>query len=535
MPTTKSKSKYELEHLPLFDDQLRPYQTDGILKIRSSFVAGHRAVMVVLPTGTGKTRLVTVLPRDGARVLVICPYRDLVRQTVATIRSLRKQAAGIEMANDWWDGEGWAVSCWASLASNDRYRKFLGKIDLVVVDECDINFSIQFREMMNQFINSGARVLGVTATPFRGDKASLFGFYTDVPYCMELRTAFDEAWLVKPTVYVHRVKSVNFKELAKASSIDYSPEKLDRLLTTEQVLHDLAALTKSVMVDSHNVLFCNSVLQARLMRDLLVTRHGIKTSLVWGGQNEEERASEMKAFRDGTNPLIVNCKVLGRGVDVPEIRCLINAKPTKSKATYMQMLGRGTRALADVLKSGMSLDERRAAIAASAKPTWHLHDITSTVRFHEPITAIDVLMAGPTEIIQKAKDKNEGEDGKTIEDLDADILEAIAEQEAMEKLMREEEKRRRAQLIVGVEFDSRSRDLFAKADVKQPGVRCYRVLFGRFKGMPLSSPEVPNSYFVWAIEKARLTPFWLQVYKQELERRLQKKLQAKPATSISGK
>jgi superfamily II DNA or RNA helicase len=289
------------------------------------------------------------------------------------------------------------------------------------------------------------------------------------------------------------------------------------------------------MVDSHNVLFCNSVLQARLMRDLLVTRHGIKTSLVWGGQNEEERISEMKAFRDGTNPLIVNCKVLGRGVDVPEIRCLINAKPTKSKATYMQMLGRGTRALADVLKSGMSLDERRAAIAASAKPTWHLHDITSTVRFHEPITAIDVLMAGPTEIIQKAKDKSEGEDGKTIEDLDADILEAIAEQEAMEKLMREEEKRRRAQLIVGVEFDSRTRDLFAKADVKQPGVRCYRVLFGKYKGMPLSSPEVPNSYFVWAIEKARLTPFWLQVYKQELERRLQNKLQAKPATSISGK
>jgi len=523
MPTTNTKTRYELEHLPLFDDQLRPYQRDGILRIRSSYGLGHKAIMIVLPTGTGKTRLVTVLPRDGARVLYVCPYRDLVGQTVGTIRSLRKFAAGIEMAGDKWDGEGFAVACWASLTQNDRYKKFLGNVDLIVIDECDMNFSIQFRAMMQEFMDHGARVLGVTATPFRGDKASLFGFYTDVPYCMELRTAFDEAWLVKPTVWVHRVASVNFKDLAKASSIDYSPEKLDRLLTSEQVLHDLAALTKQVMVDSHNVLFCNSVLQARLMRDLLVTRHGIKTSLVWGTQNPEERAAEMAAFRDGTNQLIVNCKVLGRGVDVPEIRCLINAKPTKSKSAYMQVLGRGTRALTDVLKPGMTLEERRAAIAASAKPTWHMHDITSTVKFHEPITAIDILMAGPKDIIQKAKDNDEGDKGKTIEELDQDIAEAVAEQEAMEKLLREEEKKRRRELVVGVTFDSETRDLFAKADAKTPSVRCYRFLYGRFKGMPLSSPKVPDSYLSWCIDKGRMTPFWLQVYKQELQRREERK------------
>lgn len=526
MPTTRTR--YELEHLPLFDDLLRPYQREGILAIRGSYRNGHKAIMIVLPTGTGKTRLVTVLPRDGARVLYVCPYRDLVGQTVSTIRSLRKMAAGIEMAGDRWDGEGFAVACWASLVQNDRYKKFIGNVDLIVIDECDMNFSIQFRAMMQEFIAGGARILGVTATPFRGDRASLFGFYTDVPYCMELRTAFDEGWLVKPEVWVHRIKSVNFKDLAKAGSIDYSPERLDQLLTSEQVLHDLAALTKQVMVDSHNVLFCNSVLQARLMRDLLVTRHGIKTSLVWGTQNPEERASEMRAFKDGTNPLIVNCKVLGRGVDVPEIRCLINAKPTKSKSTYMQVLGRGTRSLTDTLKPGMNLDERLAAIAASAKPTWAMHDITSTVRFHEPITAIDILMAGSKEIIQKVKEKDDGDEGKTIDQLDADIAEAIAEQEAMEKLLREEEKLRRREMVIGVTFDSESRDLFARADAKTPSVRCYRVLFGKYKGQPLHSTEVPDSYLAWAIEKARLTPFWMQVYKQELEKRLLRKLNIKP-------
>jgi type I site-specific restriction endonuclease len=202
---------------------------------------------------------------------------------------------------------------------------------------------------------------------------------------------------------------------------------------------------------------------------------------------------------------------------------LINAKPTKSKSAYMQVLGRGTRALTDVLKPGMTLEERRAAIAASAKPTWHMHDITSTVKFHEPITAIDILMAGPKDIIQKAKDNDEGDKGKTIEELDQDIAEAVAEQEAMEKLLREEEKKRRRELVVGVTFDSETRDLFAKADAKTPSVRCYRFLYGRFKGMPLSSPKVPDSYLSWCIDKGRMTPFWLQVYKQELQRREERK------------
>ena len=512
-------------HLPLFDDQLREYQKEAILKARASFRSGNKRVMVVLPTGMGKTRMFTILPRDGARVLVVCPQRELVSQTVGTIRSLRRMAAGVEMAGSAWDGEPWAVACYASLVSNERYKKFLGNIDLVVVDECDTSFSIPFRSMMEEFVAHGARVLGVTATPFRGDKASLWGFYEDVAYCMELREALSQKWLVNPEVFVHRIKSVDFSKLAKAKSIDYSPEQLDRLLTSEQVSHDIASLAMEVMVDSHNVLFCNSILQSRIMRDLMVTRHGVKTSLVWGTQNPEERAAEIKAFEDGTNKLIVNCNVLGRGYDCPDIRCIVNAKPTKSKSRYVQAIGRGLRTITGVLKHGMTLEERGAAIAASAKPKWYMHDITSTVRFHEPITAIDILLQGSKEIIQKVKEKNEDKP-ITPEELDEALAEAIAEQEAQEKLAREDEKRRRAELVVGVTFSSQSRDLFAKADAKSPKVRCFRMLFGKFKGFPISSPDIPDSYIQWMVEGGRLTPYWLMIYRQEMERRESKKLLA---------
>jgi len=115
------------------------------------------------------------------------------------------------------------------------------------------------------------------------------------------------------------------------------------------------------------------------------------------------------------------------------------------------------------------------------------------------------------------------EEEVSVEELDAAVAEAIEEQRELERLAREEEKRRRAGLIVGVTFDSQSRDLFAKADAKSPNVRTFRMLFGKYKGYPISSPDIPDSYLAWIIEKGRLTPFWHQVYVKELEKRAQRK------------
>jgi len=511
---------YAEQHLPLFDDHLRPYQRDAILKIRSSFARGNKAVMAVLPTGMGKTRTFTILPRDGAKILVICPQIELVGQTVASIKALRRRAAGIEQAGNRWENEEWAVACYATLLP-ERYKKFLGKVDLVIVDECDDKFSLAFRSMMKEFMDHGARVLGVTATPFRGDKSSLFGFYEDVPFCMELREALDECWLVRPKVFVHRVKSVDFSKLSKTRT-DYKPEELDALLTSEQVLHDIASLIDTHHKRSHGVVFCGSVRQSQMLRDLLVTRHGRKVSCVWGTQKPEEREAEMAAFRSGANSLIVNCNVLGRGVDIPEINEIFNARPTKSKARYLQVLGRGLRSLGGVLTNGMTLEERRAAIAASAKPDWVVHDITNTCKFHEPVIAIDVLLSGPKEIIDKVKEQNEDKEAD-LGELDEALAEAVEEQKEQERLAREEEKKRRAGLVVSVSFDSKQRDLFDRADAKSPHVRTFRMLFGKYKGYPISSPDIPDSYIEWVIEKGRLTPYWYQVYIKELERRQAKK------------
>lgn len=518
------------EHLPLFDDILRDYQRDFIAKVRASFRAGHKAIMAVKPTGMGKTTTAVSLPKEGARVMVVVQQEVLVHQWVGTIRHLRRRAASIEQAWQKADaGDEWIVATHQTLQRNARYKRFVGHIDLIIVDECDTHFSIAYRAMMQEFIEAGARVLGLTATPYRGDKASLFGFYTDVPVSIELKWAFDQAWLVKPIVTVHRVKSINFDALSK-TRVDFLPHEIESLLTSEQVEHDICNLVKEHHKKSHGVIRCRSVKQAQRLREMLVERYGLKVSCVWGEQPEEERKLEIAKFESGENTLITNCRVLGRGWDCPMVNEIFNAAPTKNKATFVQGLGRGVRTIGDTLKGKHTVEERRAAIAASAKPDWHFHDLTNTSRFHSPVTAIDILLAGSKEIIQKVKEQTEDKE-QTLEELDAAMQAELDAAMEMERLAREVERDRRRGLVVGVTFDSTTRDLFASPDAKTPKVRGYRVPFGKHRGRPLRDPAVPTSYLQWALREGRLNAMWVSAFKQEIDRREAiKREQSEPST-----
>ena len=85
-----TKKKQEDKPLPLFDHRLRPYQKDAQIAVRKDFRAGHKAVLMEQPTGTGKTHTFVLLPKAGARTLVIVPFISLISQTVKSIRKLRE-------------------------------------------------------------------------------------------------------------------------------------------------------------------------------------------------------------------------------------------------------------------------------------------------------------------------------------------------------------------------------------------------------------------------------------------------------------
>jgi len=509
------------EALPLFDHRLRPYQRESHTAIRNSYRTGKKRILIELPTGTGKTRTFTLLPKDGARSLIIVPMLTLIEQTVKSIRSLRNCSPDVEQAGLWAVPETeFVVASWHSLIRNDRYKRFVGKVDLVVVDEAHWGFTTSARDMLNALVEGGARVLGVTATAYRGDKQALCGFYEEVAYCLPLRKAIDDGWLVPPRVKVHYVKSINLDGLAKKAGADFQAEELDKILRSEEALQDLAALiTRNHRAGAKGIVFAHSIKQAILLRDIMVDRHGMTCSLVHSKQSDEVYASELKEFMVGDRELIINVGILTTGWDFPPLSEIFLAKPTKALNKYTQMIGRATRSLEGVL-DGLDLaspEERRAAIAASAKPSFVIHDITDSSRCHKLCSALDVLSEQTGKARAKVVEAME-EKETSLEELDAAVAAEMEQERQEQKLNREAERKRRRGIVVGVEWDSEDRDAFAEPDRQDARRREWRCPFGKkWKGQPMK--VVDKGWIEWALRSANLTPMWRKVFVEELDSR----------------
>lgn len=510
--------------LPLFDHLLRPYQREAIAALRTDWRSGLKRLLLELPTGCGKTRTFVLLPRQGARTLVIVPQIELITQTVNTIRSLRNCEPDIEQADLSAIPETeFVVASWQTLTRNDRYKKFLGKVDLVVVDEAHWGFTVAARDILQQLVDNGARVLGCTATAYRADKQSLLGYYEQISYCYSLRQAIDDGWLVPPKVKVHYVKSINLSQLAKKAAADFQPEELDRILRSEEALHDLAGLIQANHVPGKPALiFAHSVRQACQMRDLLLDRHGMAASLVHSYQSDDEYRSELKAFVSGERELIINVGILTTGWDHPPVSEIFLAKPTKALNKYTQMVGRGTRTWQAEIDKFETAEERKAAIAASPKPYFVIHDITDSSRCHQLCSALDVLSDQRRDIKIKVRDAIQ-EEGATLEEIDAAVAAEMAAEAEAARLEREAERKRRAALVVGVQFGSEDRDPFSSPDRTEARRREWRMPFGKYRGQPLSSEAIPNSYLEWALKEGHLTPMWQKAFQEQLNRRANSK------------
>lgn len=509
--------------LPLFDHMLRPYQKEAQTALRSDWRSGLKRLLLELPTGCGKTRTFVLLPREGARTLVIVPLIELIGQTVQAITSLRKCEADVEQADLSAIPETeFVVASWQTLLRNGRYKKFIGKVDLVVVDEAHWGFTMQARDILQELEQGGARVLGCTATAYRADKQSLLGFYEKISYCYSLRQAIDDGFLVPPKVKVHYVKSINLTQAAKKAAADFHAEELDRILRSEQVLHDIASLIQSNHAPGRQgLVFAHSVKQACSLRDLLLDRHGIAASLVHSYQSNDEYKGELAAYTKGDRELIINVGILTTGWDHPPVSEIFIAKPTKALNKYTQMVGRGTRTYDCKVDDFSTAEERRAAIAASKKPHFIIHDITDSSRCHQLCSAIDVLATQSKAVKVKVREKVEEEE-VGIEEIDAAVAAELAAEAEAARLERDAERRRRAALVVGVEFDSDDRDPFARPDRAEARRREFRFPFGKYKGFPMSSPGVPSSYLEWMAKEAKLTPMWRKAVDNELQRRRNK-------------
>ena len=497
------------EVLPLFDSQLRQYQKDAQTTARADWRSGLKSLLIEMPTGTGKTRMFVTLPRDGARTLVIVPFISLIGQTVKAIRELRDCMPDIEQADlSALPESEFIVASWQTLHSNDRWKKFIGKVDLCVIDEAHWGFTTDARDVVHGLIEGGARVLGCTATAYRADKQSLLGLYEKVSYSYGLRTAIDDGYLVPPKCYVHYVKSVNLKGL-RGSGTDFPAEELDRILKSESALHDIAQLYhKNHVPGKQAIMFCHSIKQAVMMQEILSDRYKVKANVVHSKMPVPDCREALKEYTDGKMDLIINVGMLTTGFDHPPVAECYIAKPTRAISKFTQMIGRCTRTLKGVIDDCNTAEERKAAIAASDKPHFVIHDITDSSRSNKIVSCLDIMTDHTKEMKAKVRRKNE-EKPMDLEEIDACVAEEIEAEKQQALLEREAERKRREKLVVDLEFDKEERDIFLDVDRDTPKRREFRFPFGKFRGQPLR--VIPMWYLTYALENFNLTPFWKQV------------------------
>lgn len=496
----------------------RPYQTELVQAFCAAARRGRRRNVGCLPTGAGKSVVVSEIARMSRRCLVIVPGLMLLDQMQGVLSKYLGEHVDVEQGINRalispFIRSRVILASRDTLLSRDRFEGMaFDGITSVVVDECHHGMTPRFERVLKYFEDRGAYIFGVSATPYKGKGKALR--YWDRPcYVYSLLSAIEDAYLVRPVAHLHEMEAVDMTWIDEQRQ-EWDEELLQRVLCAEHAVQEIASMVFTTYKRESSVVFCRDVNQARMLTDVF-SRYGVKTALVHSKQTSEERTANMDAFRSGEAHVLTNVNVLSYGWDHPELRRVYMACPTRSLSRYEQRIGRGTRVLPGVIHPEMSREERAAAIARSDKPVVHIHDITDTSRTMQILNCLDVLDAK----VRKSKERRAnmmqsvGADGM-------DVLAATASQDSIEaeRIRRELEamKEKRRGLVVGVTFSSEDRDVFSAPEEAKPK-RGWRMLYGQYKGQLIR--ELPSGYLHSVVKKSKRSSPLVEAVKKELHHR----------------
>jgi len=458
----------------------RYYQIDAHEAIKESLKV-NRSALCVMPTGTGKTVLFTMVADawESRDVLIIAHREELVLQPAATIEAFTGMRPAIEMGDQRADDNSnwWGVHPRIVVASKDslhpsRLNRFdKSRFGLIVIDEAHrgAKHNQTYSRILDYF--DTAKVLGVTATPDRRDKASIIGTVFDtLAYEYRLDQAIDDGYLCPIRQQFVTVQGLDFSDVRKSKG-DFSDLDLERILSEEKMLHKIAAPTVEIVGDKQAIVFCATVAHAEAMTQI-INRYKPDSAVCVSGKTEKaDRHNRINQFRNREKQYLVGCDVFTEGFDCKEIEFVIICRPTKSRARYAQMIGRGTRPI--ILPMGLTPAERRFEIASSSKPSCNVIDYIGNSSDHKlMVNVADIVADGveiectpkqKTEAIQKAKARvSEGGDHMLF--LIEEELNKVKERDRLEEIRKRHEEKRRQIKASEAQYSLRDIDPFDAND-----------------------------------------------------------------------
>lgn len=321
--------------------ELRPYQQQARDRIHAEWDAGHTRTLLVLPTGTGKTIVFASVAADqvraGDRVLILAHRGELLEQAADKLQRSTGLVSAVEKAestclDSWFRVVVGSVQTLQRTARLERFpQDYFGTI---IIDEAHHAITDGYRRILDYF--SGAKVLGVTATPDRGDMRNLGEVFDSLAFEYKLTDAIKEGYLCK--IMAQTIPLQLDITSVTLSGGDYAVGDLGTALDPylEQIAAEMARRCKS----RKTVVFLPLIKTSQKFRDLL-NAYGFRAAEV-NGQSDDRR-QVLADFDAGKYNVLCNSMLLTEGWDCPSVDCVVVLRPTKVRSLYSQMVGRGTR------------------------------------------------------------------------------------------------------------------------------------------------------------------------------------------------
>lgn len=321
--------------------ELRPYQQAARAAVRTEWEKGNRRTLLVLPTGCGKTIVFAKITEDcvraGDRVLILAHRGELLDQAADKLARATGLGCATEKAEETCLGSWYriAVGSVQSLMRPQRLARFAPDyFDTIIIDEAHHAVSESYQRILHYF--AGAKVLGVTATPDRGDMRDLGAVFQSLAYEYTLPRAIRDGHLC-PIQALTLPLRLDLRGVGIQSG-DFKAGDLGDAL--EPYLQQIADEMQKHCAGRKTVVFLPLVKTSRKFRDILCEK-GFRAAEVNG--ESADRAQVLEAFDRGEYNVLCNSMLLAEGWDCPSVDCVVVLRPTKVRSLYSQMVGRGTR------------------------------------------------------------------------------------------------------------------------------------------------------------------------------------------------
>ena len=321
-------------------------------------LADNDNTLGVAPTGAGKTIMLSAVISEmhkqnpNLKACVLAHRDELTTQNEEKFKWVNPAISTsiVDSYGKSWEGQ--VIFAMVQTLSRQNNLKQMPPVDLLVIDEAHHATAPSYKNVLDYAYqtNPNLKLLGVTATPERGDKSSLGELFNNCCDQIKIGDLILRGNLVRPVTFAIDMGNATekLKALKTRSKGDYSDEEVASILDSEPLNSEVVRHWREKAGDRKTVIFCSSIAHARNVTNSF-NSFSIPAALITGEMNKEQRAIVFENMTRGAIQVIVNVAVLTEGWDYPPISCVVLLRQSSFKSTMIQMIGRGLRTIDPVI------------------------------------------------------------------------------------------------------------------------------------------------------------------------------------------